>query len=77
MACLFIFLREKLFKLLDSNVNHCIYIVGKLIASTLRVVVVIKRSYVGENILSQGLEEEVYCMIWCKKLHEKCQIVDR
>jgi hypothetical protein len=51
--------------------------VGKLIASTLRVVVVIKRSYVGENILSQGLEEEVYCMIWCKKLHEKCQIVDR
>ena len=55
-ACLFIFLMGKLFKLLESNFNFCIYIVGKLTIPIFRIVERVKRGNICEKYLAQSLE---------------------
>ena len=56
LACLFIFLMDKLFKLLESNFSFCIDIVGKLTIPIFRTVERVKRGNKYEKYLAQSLE---------------------
>lgn len=56
LACLFIFLMDKLFKLLESNFSFCIDIVGKLTIPIFRTVERVKRGNKCEKYLAQSLE---------------------